>query len=48
YQGDTSHSQEGNGLGLALTRRVIELAGGQIKVESEVGRGSRFSVTLPV
>ena len=49
-QVDGSHARryEGTGLGLALTRRLAELQGGSIRVESEVGVGSRFVVCLPL
>lgn len=46
YQAETSHSGEGNGLGLALVKKVIDLIGGEIAVKSEVGVGSIFSIKL--
>lgn len=46
YQADPSHKQQGNGLGLALVKKVIDNIGGEILVESEIGKGSRFVVTL--
>ena len=48
YQGDTSHSSNGLGLGLSICKRIVELCGGTIKVESELGTGSQFTVDLPL
>ena len=47
FKGDTSHSKEGAGLGLALVKRIIDLHQGVIEVESEPGNGTAIKLTFP-
>lgn len=46
YQADASHATKGNGLGLPLVKKIVELCGGDIEVSSEPGKGSEFTVRL--
>ena len=46
YQCDTSHSEKGNGLGLSMVKRIVEIIQGEIDVDSTLGKGSIFTVTL--
>lgn len=48
YQGDTSHATEGNGLGLSIALRVLELSGFTISASSVIGKGTAFKVQIPI
>lgn len=47
YQGDTSHATAGNGLGLTLVKRIVELHGGTVSAESGETQGTIFTVSIP-
>ena len=48
YQGDKSHSTPGNGLGLPLAKRIVDMAGGFIRLKTMPGIGSTFHISLPI
>lgn len=48
YQGDAFRKTDGNGLGLALVKRIVDLCQGKIAVNSEIGQGTVFTVILPM
>ncbi len=48
YRGRNTKNQKGNGLGLSLVKQVVDLHGGKIEVRSELGKGSLFSIIIPV
>jgi len=48
YQGEEAHDVEGSGLGLSLVKRILDLHGAQINVDSKLGEGSEFNVTLNI
>jgi signal transduction histidine kinase len=47
YRGDKSRSQRGLGLGLSLVKAIVEAHGGEVSVQSKIGHGSTFTVSLP-
>lgn len=48
YSGSKSHNKEGNGLGLSLSKKIVDKLGGTIAFESAVGKGTAFTVTIPL
>ncbi|MDO4536306.1 MAG: HAMP domain-containing sensor histidine kinase [Clostridium perfringens] len=48
YQGDTSHATKGNGLGLTIVKKIVELHLGTIQCESVVSKGTKFKIMLPI
>ena len=48
YQEDTSHSRNGNGLGLTIVKKIIDLHGGTINCNSIQGKGTKFTIILPI
>lgn len=48
YQAENSHQQEGNGLGLPLAKRIVDIHRGRISAENRLGGGAKFTVVLPL
>lgn len=48
YKGDRSHSNGGNGLGLVIVKKIVELSNGKVSFKSVLGQGSTFTVELPL
>ena len=48
YQIDKSHSEQGSGLGLAIAKRIVDLSGGTITVNSKENVGTTMIVSLPI
>ena len=48
YQGETSHSREGNGLGMAMVARILKLTGSSLTIDSVVGEGTTITILIPL
>jgi signal transduction histidine kinase len=48
YQSDSSRASEGNGLGMTLVKKICDICHGEIAIESKVGQGTKFTISLPV
>lgn len=48
YQGDESRSKQGSGLGLSIVKKIVDIQGGNISIDSELGKGTKFIVRIPI
>ena len=48
FRADSARDREGTGLGLSIVRWIIDLHGGDVSVQSEIGKGTSFTITLPI